>query len=180
MTKARHRDAKEPCLYEEDADQAYEWALDAWWNERESATSICNIIGIPRWKLSQWMYGPDGWKERKAKEIKKAITKQVENDKDKIQSLMAKMFKLLDRSVTRLSDDQHVLSVSEFNSFAGSVEKLFKVRQLMLGNPTDIFAEQGASDLTWDKVLHRLKTVDILDFEQTDKMTEDKVNGSGH
>lgn len=171
----------EPCLYEEDADRAYKWAMDAWWNERESLTNICNIIGVPRWKVNKWVLGEGGWKEKKIKATKHQIAKQVESEKDRIDHLMKKIFGLLDRSVERLSDEMHVLSISEFNTFAGAAEKLFKIRQLMLGNPTDIFAEQGAAEVTWDKVIRRLKTVDILDFEAAAETAEKKaLDGPEH
>ena len=166
---------EDPCLYSEDATRAYIWARDAWWKGRHSIQEISEIIDVPYWKVRKWVAGTAteyGWAEQKEEVLKNTLRKTVEKEKDRVEYLIKKMVGILGRSVDRLDENKDALSVSEFSSFANSLEKIFKVHQLMLGNPTDIFGVNDASSMTWADVVTKIKENDILDYKETDKVSE--------
>ena len=167
----------EPCLYEEDPEKAYLWARDTWWRGRESAKDIAGIIDIPAYQLNTWINGRGqtlGWKEHKEDYNKKYLRRLLISDRERIDDTLKKMYGVVEQSVDRLLDNNHILSISETNSFTSSIEKLFKVRQLIMGSPTDIFAGDMRGEVTWATVVNKIKEVDILDYEMPEAVEHEE------
>lgn len=168
---------KEPCLYDEDPLGAYLWARDAWWRERETAKDIAALIGIPLHRVRLWIHGggpEEGWKKSKSRAIQKLFSRFQQDEREKIENLLIKMLNILGASIEVLLDENVKLSVSEFNSMANAFEKLFKMRQLILGQATEIFGVGENKDVTWDNVVRKIREVDILDYEKVADIAESK------
>ena len=169
---------KEPCLYEENPLQAYMWARDAWWRGRESAKSISEIIDVPLYRVNTWVQGygdQEGWKAAKARVLSRQFQRYQEDEAEKVEKILSKMFSLLGGSVEKLLDANVQLSVGEFRTMASAAESLFKMRQLMLGRSTEIFGVGDNKDVTWDNIVQKIREVDILDYKEVKNISEAKV-----
>lgn len=171
---------KEPCLYDENPLQAYMWARDAWWRGRESANSIANIINVPYYRVQTWIQGygdEEGWKAAKARVLSRQFQRYQEDEAEKVEKILSKMFSLLGHSVEKLLDDNAKLSISEFRSMASAAENLFKMRQLMLGRSTEILGVGDNKDVTWDNIVQKIREVDILDYKAVEVMASERESG---
>lgn len=172
------KEPTEPCPYSENATQAYLWARTAWWRKWDTLKGISQAIEVPQWKIKKWIYEDGGWKDLKAKENQRQLTKLIDGDLEKIDNLLTKIFRVLDASVEKVLDENQVLTIQEFGSLTSSAEKVFKIRQLLMGSPTEIFAGDGAKgeDVTWSTMIEKLREVDIIDVADFKKVADKKAS----
>lgn len=172
----------EPCDYEINKYQAYLWARDAWFRERETAVDIAEIINVPMHKVNQWIHGQggkEGWKAAKARFSENLFKRFRQDEKEKVTNLLHKMLEVLGNSAEYILSTNQKLNVTEFNTFCNAFEKLFKTRQLLLGQATDILGVGEYKDVSWANIVQRIKAVDILDYDGVKAIAVEKAEARG-
>lgn len=167
---------EEPKNFREFPTEAKLWARAAWWSGKYSVPEIAESIGVKDQAVYTWVRGTahvKGWAEDKEKEDQKALRKAVKNNSNRMQSLMDKMLTVLEKTVHGIIDENRRLSVDEFTKVTNAFEKIFKLRQLEMGKPTEIFAGDNGELPTWSEIREKLAAVDIPEYE----VLESQING---
>lgn len=139
--------------------KAKDWAMRAWMTGNWGNTDIARAIGTSREVVWRWCR-QDGWLELREEANLKAARAVVKLTSGDIKEVLGKALKTIKRSIDAYDEEDKVLNPSEMSQVAGVFERLFKVSQLLGGNPTEIL--QGAS---LHDVMLKLRTVDIIEYQ---------------
>lgn len=156
----------------------YEWCKLQWMRDAMSTEDMAVLTGVNRNRISGWISGSSrkdgkGWRHEREERLKQAVSIHLADESKRVQRLLDNMFGILERSVAKLVDERTELGVAAMQKFTTSVESLFKIRQLMVGNPTDIYADAGVQ--TWADVVKKLRAVDILDYKVMEQSLPEPV-----
>ena len=169
--------SKSPPDFREDVHGALLWAKDKWWKRLRTHKEICEETHMPMHVLKARLMGDKyatGWVTERERAYKKVLQSTLATERLRIDKLLERMLGILEESTLSYMANSEELTLKQYDTFLTSFEKLFKMRQLIMGNPTEIYQQ---ADMTWDKVLAKLKTVDILDYEKLRKEAPIEVNG---
>lgn len=153
------------------------WARAAWWSGKYSVNEISEAINLKEATIYTWIRGNSrvkGWADEKDEADKKALKKELRNNSIRMKTLMEQMLTVLEKTVVGIIDENRRLSVDEFTKVTNAFEKIFKLRQLELGKPTEIFAGEDGKLPTWTEIRERMKEVDVPEYE----VLEAEVNGT--
>jgi len=178
-----------PPQYSKDPTETKAWVKQRWWKKVNTLAELTELTGVPKATLENWIYGislkdrenggfrkQKGWAAERDAQIEKKLKKVITDDSNRINLLIHKMLSILEESTKKFADTNEVLSLEQYTMFINAFEKLFKTRQLILGNPTEIYG-QGTSQITWEQVLEKLRKVDIIEYKHLGKVVEVTSNG---
>lgn len=169
----------DPPNYEEDPYLALLWAKDMWWRRIYTVNEICRLTRMPVHRLKKQLVGNKneyGWVEEREKVQASLLRRTIQNDQARIDSLLQNILSVLEESTAAIMANGEGLTVEQYGKFIDSFDKLFKVRQLIIGSPTQIYG----GDMTWEKVLEKLRQVDIIEYKgHVKNVIEVEVNGNG-
>lgn len=151
----------DPPLHGVEPAKARDWAMRAWMTGSWTNIDIAKAIGTSREIVWRWCR-QDGWLELREEANLKAAKAVVKLTSADIKEVLGKALKTIKRSIDAYDEEDKVLNPSEMSQVAGVFERLFKVSQLLGGNPTEIL--QGAS---LHDVMLKLRTVDIIEYQST-------------
>jgi hypothetical protein len=162
----------EPVPYHEQPYKAKLWAKYAWLNSSYSIAYIAESIEVGTGLVSKWINGTQkekGWKEELELAEKRTVTNLVARNTKRIEYTLGKALDLLAMNTERLINERHQFSVAEYSMFTGAVERLFKLKQLEEGKPTEIVSADGKT-LSWEAIRKQIEDVDILDYKKVAKI----------
>lgn len=162
----------EPVSYEKEPYKAKLWAKYAWMNGSYNAGEIAEAIDTSKWRILRWINGTqatEGWKEELERAEARTVSNVVARNSKRIDYTLGKALDLLAINTERLVNERHHLSIPEYNMFVTAYEKLFKLKQLEEGKPTEIVDDSG-KEISWAKIREQIEAVDILDFKRVAKV----------
>lgn len=159
---------EEPCDYTVEPTKAKLWARSAWWTGKYSAVELAEHINAPLRTLQNWIRGTryhTGWAEDKDKADARAISRAVASNTIRMDKLLTQLISALEKSASMILDENRHLTVDEFNKLTNAFEKIFKLRQLELGRPTEIFAGEDGKLPTWSEIRAKIEAVEVPAYE---------------
>ena len=159
---------EEPVDFQQFPTEAKLWARAAWWSGKYSVPEIAEAINTPDITVYKWIRGNSirpGWADDKEKADKRALVGAVRSNTVRMDKLMTKMLTVLETTIRRVIEENSQLTVDEFGKITNAFEKIFKIRQLELGRPTEIFAGEDGQMPTWMEIRKKLEEVDYVEVE---------------
>jgi hypothetical protein len=136
------------------------WALDKYLLGYKQS-DIAKALGLPLNNVHYWSKA-DGWDDAKDEAAEDAIREVVVLSADRIKTTLANTLTVIERNVKHYKEQDEPLTISEVDKLTNIFERLFKVSQLVTGNPTEIF--QG-ENITIHTILAKLKEVDVIEYK---------------
>lgn len=149
-----------PCSYADSPAAAKLWAKSMWLARLESAPKLAETIGVPNGTMYKWI---SSWNREITDVESKALAKVEKKYSKRVEVIFNKMLQVMDKSANHILNSNMVLTIDQFKGFTSAAETLFKMKQLEEGKPTEIY---GGETLTWEKVLVRMKEVDIVEYDE--------------
>lgn len=163
---------EDPPNYKEEPYSAKLWAREAWFDGYMTVSQIAEAINTSNNTILKWIKGSRserGWREEKETIAKRTIRSVSKRHAEKLIATMDKLLDLIEINTDRLLDNRIELGVHEYGQVITSFEKLYKLKQLSEGNPTEII-EGRIEDVSWTHIKERLEAVDILDFKKVGEL----------
>lgn len=154
---------EEPLDYHTHPTEAKLWCRAAWWSGKYTIAQLSDSINASHQIIGTWIHGTanrKGWAADKEASDKRAIKHVVRDNTIRMEATLSNMLTLLETSTIKLLEENATLPPAEFNMFMNAFDKLFKLRQLEMGRPTEIFAENG-SQLSWTDIAQKMREVEI-------------------
>lgn len=153
----------EPVLFKDDPDLCKRWCRYVWWHRHYTLSEILDATGVPPLLIRRWINGknqkdPDGWIAQRKKAADATVQELALDDKAKISSILNDMMEIINNFIREVNENGRNITMDELNSFIASYERLFKTRQLLMGQPTQI----ETKNLTWDSVREKMMKADII------------------
>lgn len=161
---------EEPVDYHTRPTEAKLWCRAAWWSGKYTIGQLSDAINATSFQISSWIHGTKhrrGWAVDKEIADKKALSGAVRDNTVRMEATLSNMLSLLESSTVKLLEENATLPPAEFNMFMNAFDKLFKLRQLEMGRPTEIFAENGSA-MTWSDIRKKIEEVEVPMFEVVD------------
>lgn len=159
----------DPPNYEEEPFMAELWAKRAYW-VGTSNKDIAAAINAPTVVVTHWVNGigkfRTSWRDEKAKYLEKVAKKIVPQYRERFKYALEDMMTVVERSVATMIDNQDALSPTQLRQFVSSMKEIFTMNQLLMGEPTDIFANGKEKAITWAEIVTKIQDVDILDYDE--------------
>lgn len=140
-----------------------------------SLAKIAEAIEVNQLTVQAWVNGNrthEGWAKEKERIERDVVKRRLKSNRDRIDYVLSKVLTVLETTVDRVVNHREELGVSEFNQFVGSFERIFKLKQLEMGAPTEIFKTEDGKSLTWDAIRKEIQSVDILDYSSENYSVE--------
>lgn len=163
----------EPADFQQHPTEAKLWARAAWWSGKYSVPEIAEAINTPDITVYKWIRGNShkpGWADDKEKADKRALVGAVRSNTVRMDKLMTEMLTVLETTIKRVIEENSQLTVDEFGKITNAFEKIFKIRQLELGRPTEIFAGEDGKMPTWMEIRQKLEEVDYVEVKSVEDL----------
>ena len=121
---------------------------------------IAKAIGLPVNNISYWAKADD-WAGEKEAAAQEAIKEVVVLSSNRIKATLSNTLSLIESNINRYKEQDEQLTISEVDKLSTIFERLFKVSQLVTGNPTEIFKGEN---VTLTTILAKLREVDVIEY----------------
>ena len=146
---------------------SYQWAREQYLTSTMPLEAIGAHTGWGMNRLKHWARvgskARPSWLSEKRTEQNKTIRAIQKSTRDNCVETVKKTLAVIDQAISAISEEDAVgMAVRDISLLVNIAKELHNISQLEAGDPTEIV---GRTTLTRDKVLERLKKVDIISYE---------------
>lgn len=154
---------------------SYQWAREKYLTSEMPLDAIATHTGWGLNRLKHWARVGSkkrpSWLSEKRAEQNKTIREIQKTTRDKCIDTVKRTLEVIDQAIGSISEEDATnLAIRDISLLVNVAKELHNISQLEAGDPTEIV---GRTTLTRDKVLERLKKVDIIAYD-SDKPDEIK------